>query len=418
MRRTALLKSGRLTPLSAIPLESVDGSEFDEEVGGDEIRWWVFKKETDLDALQRRVEGALAAAQVLKEHALQLRKVSPDSYDKLIEVLKVFADEHRKEISVLHNFVVWLYKRSVLAPNVLFSYRVWGSTRLSELRSPITSDTISKESPRTIRTLTEIVFGLRRFKTYTLESLCREASSQAAEGGSEDREPIILSNQVLLQTSYETLGRLAAYFEFIRQSLRNILLEIDHYRAEKVLLSNEAFWRRFIRKAMRDSRTEPQLWDFKETFEMWRARGPAKDEAEVKFCEQVAGWANTSGGVFIVGITDAPRKVKGVDDLENRLKYTRGVIRKRIAYRGDFVHFQQVILLDASRVEKTCLVIPVAQTKDVVSVKVEKGRFSYPVRVETGLDFESYEAIKTAKYSVHKDNFDFVRELERFVRGK
>jgi len=69
---------------------------------------------------------------------------------------------------------------------------------------------------------------------------------------------------------------------------------------------------------MSQNRIETQLWDFKETLEMWHAKHKEKEEAEVKFGEQIAAFANTNGGVLIIGITDKPpRKVIGVQDLES-----------------------------------------------------------------------------------------------------
>jgi hypothetical protein len=42
-------------------------TEFGKEVGRDEINWWVFKKEANLDELRKQTERALAATQVLKK---------------------------------------------------------------------------------------------------------------------------------------------------------------------------------------------------------------------------------------------------------------------------------------------------------------------------------------------------------------
>ena len=72
---------------------------------------------------------------------------------------------------------------------------------------------------------------------------------------------------------------------------------------------------------MNVDRIENQLWDFKETFEMWHIKNKEKEESKIKFCEQIAAFANVNGGVLIVGITNKPpRRVIGIQDLENKLK--------------------------------------------------------------------------------------------------
>src|SRR5688572_7986298 len=47
-------------------------TELGNEVGKDEIHWWVFKKETNLDELYKKTEIACAAAQKLKEDSAKM----------------------------------------------------------------------------------------------------------------------------------------------------------------------------------------------------------------------------------------------------------------------------------------------------------------------------------------------------------
>ena len=105
-------------------------------------------------------------------------------------------------------------------------------------------------------------------------------------------------------------------------SLRNVILEIDRYDAQTELMKRELFWRDFLVRAI-DAPVEDQLWDFKETLDMWSVSGKGKEDAVVKSCGYIAAFANAKGGVLIVGISnERPRKVVGIEDLENRLKYT------------------------------------------------------------------------------------------------
>ena len=47
-------------------------------------------------------------------------------------ILREFADHDAKEVDVLHEYVRWLSAREVLVPKILFTYRVWGSTRMGD----------------------------------------------------------------------------------------------------------------------------------------------------------------------------------------------------------------------------------------------------------------------------------------------
>ena len=48
-------------------------TEFGKEVGLDEIHWWIFEKETDIDELLLRTQRTLKSVQALKEAAVRLK---------------------------------------------------------------------------------------------------------------------------------------------------------------------------------------------------------------------------------------------------------------------------------------------------------------------------------------------------------
>ena len=296
---------------------------------------------------------------------------------------------------------------------MLFTYRVWGSTRLSDRTVRTYENSIDDDMDRVNR-CTEVALGLWSRSNCTLiyvyDNICSDiADSIDPEYGCSCSPS---DQDVLIQTSYKIRDELAEYFEFIRQSLRNILLDIDKYNAQNKLLYQESFWQSFIKNVV--IKTENQFWDFKETFEMWHIKSKDKEDAEVKFCEKIAAFANKNGGVLIVGITDKiPRKTKGIEDLENKLKFTNSTIKKYVTYSNDFVHFQETTLKDDVGTDKICLIIAIAQTKDVITVKDKSGKYSCPVRSETGLDRVNYEMIKQSKNSVLRDNYDFILNLPR-----
>ena len=72
-------------------------TEFGREVGRDEINWWVFKKERNLDELRQQTEKALGAAQTLKKAAEALKESRPETYGDLPAILRGFADKRSNE---------------------------------------------------------------------------------------------------------------------------------------------------------------------------------------------------------------------------------------------------------------------------------------------------------------------------------
>lgn len=388
---------------------------FDRDVYTDPIHWWVFKKETDIRELLNRIEGTLKTVQTLKEDSFILKGKYFESYYELIKKIKDFTISHEIEINNLYEYVVWLHEKDVFAPIILFNYRIWGTTRLAEKRVKITSNI--NES---IKECTELAFGLRNHNERTLLAICNEIAFDIWESRDFPDEfeisvPVPAQN-VIIQTSHKILDEFSSFFEFIRQSLRNIILEIEKYDESAELLYSESFWVKFIRKSMGIGRIESQLWDFKETFDMWETTNKDKEEANKKFCRQIAAYANTTGGVLFVGITDTdPRKIKGIEGLENKLKSAKSVIKKYIDYNRDFTHFQQILMRTDDDAEKSCLYIAISQTQDAIGVKESERNFSYPIREQTGLGYSNYPKIRDSKESIYKDNYLFISNLHKLL---
>src|SRR5215471_4712717 len=98
-------------------------TELGEEIGRDEIHWWVFKKETDHNTLRGRTDEALQAARRLRAASKAMRR-QMTSYPDLLAALKQFAVDHRADLSVVAEYLNWLRGRNPLAPAILFTYRV------------------------------------------------------------------------------------------------------------------------------------------------------------------------------------------------------------------------------------------------------------------------------------------------------
>ena len=325
------------------------------------------QKEHHLPELLTWTQKALDAAQRLKQDSIKLRADIPRSYGDLISRLSGFVQSHVVEIDILHSYVKWLSARDPLAPCILFTYRVWGSTRLF-VRRPVQGYVSPAAIPREM--LVETVLGLYSNDNYMLASVRRETLKEAWESGDSSLEraassPHAPTTYLVTRTSYEAFDACTEYFEMVRDSLRNIILEIEEFNQQRRLLTSESFWRKVVLKVKDLRRTETSLWDFKEILDMWKIRGGSeKDKAELKFAETVASFANRNGGVIIVGVTnEPPRRIEGVgelSDLESRLKYTADVVRKYLKCPPELVSFQQVELSNDAGASKICLVIVVA----------------------------------------------------------
>ena len=385
------------------------------EVGYDEIRWWVFKRETDVKTLLKETNEALASVQRLKVDSFDLkRSYHTESYPELVARIKCFADLHKMEILKLSEYVKWLRAKDILAPSILFSHRVWGSTRRSDRWIEISSNEV-EENPEVESLCTEFVLGLRDRMMHRIEHVYNQLASDVADSMDPEYGEVAISwTTVVSRTCYEVLDELATYFELIRQSLRNIVLEITKRDEPIQLLSKDSFWLSFVTRVM--ARTiEAQLWDFKESLDMWQTTGQEKSEAKVKFCRQVAAFANARGGVLIIGITNAlPRKIVGIDDLENKLKFTKEVIRTHIDYY-EIVRFCPLMMRNEEGIERQCLVIVIMESKDVVRVRRVDGTFSHPIRLETGIVESDYHELSRSKGSAMEDNYDFIMDLNSFL---
>jgi len=401
---------------------------FGHDVENDEINWWVFKRETDLVSLRKRTEGAQTAANALKHASDKLLRKTFHSMAELLQAYNHFAQEHSAQIEIILEYVKWLYSKDELAPTMLFNYRTWGSTRMTDRYvDRITPQEIN--DPIKIEQLTAIVLGLTTREVSVIDKNRRELEYEAyealldadAENQANAHTIHVSQQQVEISAARDAANEFAVYFERLRNSLNNIVLDIDRKEDLDLLFSSDTFWQAFIPKAAQSPKTEQKYWDFKETLDMWRIlNGQEKKKAAHKFAELVAGFANNQGGAIIVGVTDAPpRQIVGIGTdaraIENFMKYTCKVIGEYIETQMDFVHLQQVYCPDVPG-DLLCLVIVIQQTKPVLEVKSVDGQtYSFPFREETGLVRKSRGDIHNHKMGVKSNNYHFVEKLKQFV---
>lgn len=396
-------------------------TEFGKEVGKDEIYWWIYKKEANVEELQIKVKQTLISLQKLKESANELDPSGIQTYSDLVTMLMKFTEAHKEQIDDLHEFAVWLNRKDSLSPAILFTYRVWGSTRLADRWVKLNAKNISDEPIEVIMRLTEIAYGLFKRYSYTRFSVEMDIGAEIYDRDPENyQSQEIPEDWVVSRTSDKVLKEFSIFFEELRDSLRNIELDIEKYLAEKNLLKSESFWRNFIIKSKTPGRTESILWDFKESIEMWHAPGSQRSKFQIDFCKLVAAFANNEGGAIIIGVTNDTRDIVGIQDLENKMKSILEVIHRWIDYpRKDAVIHLQPVPFDQNGKLPICLVVAIAQTAEVVRVKGESGEYYYPDRVQTGVAYPEPRELETRKMHLKAgDNFGFMKELTAFIHDK
>lgn len=418
----AILKSAHLMDKERWVADTQKSTDFGKQVGQDEIHWWIFGNETDNDELLKITKEALKDAQTLKANSEKLKNNEPESYEALLVTLKEFADKHGNEIEALHRYVMLLEKRHPMAPRMLFTYRIWGSTRMADRDMKLDGEQSEKWPPDIINALAETVLGVRQRNYPVYLSTHHEVGFEIYETldlevTPPDYEIVPPDKTVVRRTARTVYDNCATYFSEIRDSLRNIEIDIEKFAEERELYESDDFWRAFITKAIKVKTAEPQLWDFKETLSLWHTKNdPERRKAKVIFAEDVASFANVRGGILIIGVNDR-REIVGIGagrELENRLKVARDVLADFLEYDRDIVSFRQVEM--GNHRDKICLVITISQACSGVGVSDGEGRFSYPVRRETGIDRVARNETPASKLYLKSDNRDFLKELAQFVR--
>ena len=385
-------------------------TKFGSEVDSDEIVWWIKRKESNINELLKKTMAVLKKINDLKHDAdKKIIQCIDEEYSELVKNIKNFIDSNSDTICSLYEYVEWLNSKDSLAPGILFNYRSWGSSMMNERRINID---IAKDEPTEdeLKACTETACGVRANFGYTA------TDGINIECYFENYELIEKNLSIFrLRISHEVRQRFFQFIINIRRALQHIELEIIKIERSYDLLNSKNFWKKNITKIM-DLPIEDEYWDFKKTLEIWY---PHKDieKSKFEFCEDIASMANSSGGVLIVGISNkSPRKIFNIEKLEDKLKVTKELIVKTINYEKDFTHFVPFAVNDTT--EKNCLVIGIEQTRKAVSVSSPDGKYSWPVRLETGKIRSDEKNIDKSKQKVGRDNVDFMLLLENDISDK
>ena len=399
---------------------STVSTEFDHEVGQNVVRWWVTKKENDLNELYKRTKYTLVFLEKLKNESRSYRQqYSFTSCQNLIDDLKKFTETNSDAIKRFYKYVKWLYEKDVLAPTILQHYPLWSGSIRNDNLLQLTTNSL-EETFSTIDTCTKIVLGLVTTHGTVISYMAREqcVDLDPTEVSPTDLNPIdpTVQNRILAIGVNQSVQKFASYFELMRNSLHFILNEINQYFIDQLHLYDEKFWINFIEKAKDDNNIERKIWDFKETFSMWKvekSNSKLYETSKVDFAKNIACYANSDGGILVIGISESPREVKGIDDIENKIKTIAPTIKEKIDYDKDFFQIIPLKIKDSLQRSKDCIVIVISQTAIPVGVESD-GSYTYTIRNEIECISEKRSKIEKQKTGIVRDNFDFIKNIEQF----
>lgn len=392
-------------------LSPVELTLFGEETLGHFIKWWVRTKVGLLGLIIKKTQEVLPYLDNLKHASVKLSQSSRASeYEDLINELKVFIEKHAEDIDVLYNFVLWLNGLDELSPCILFTHPPWSATQLSDRYLKI-----EECSEALFRVCTEIVSGIRWHGMPTLAYVRNDIESDWAE--SVDPEYMgpspITYKTAFPQASRKILGEFALYFQKTRDSVELVQSELLSFSKEEIL-RNEEFLKLFISKVIPKYRLENELWDLKETFSAWH--NDKFEEGKLDFACNVASYANSKGGLLIIGIDDKNREIVGVDQPEMKIPQSRSILERFLEPLPSSIEIFSLPASDKHGKIVNCIVIKIPQTKEVIEVKeISGGGRKVPVRVDDGIQYKSYREVQEMKKGISEDNFVFSKELSNLV---
>ena len=370
----------------------------------DEIEYWINKYEENLNELLSETKQTKKYADILKVKSKEIRdKYTFIDYVEFVNKIKKFTIDNDYEISELLKYVMWLECRGVDASAMLIAYSVWGSTPRARM-------TIHLEHEQNHNDLdldelyTKVALGF--FSNYGHASseqymdMCDDADMQL-EYTSE------IKKTLCERTEHLILDNFHCYFRNIFYVLERIIKETQNKIDEQNRILDPIFLKQFITKIIDPSIVENNLWDFKKTLEFWNTSNN-KDHNHCKFVDHIVSFANSNGGICIIGVDDSSRRVIGINDFESKKQELRKIMNRYIERDTNFIVINQIYLDCDVNGKKECMIVTVQQTKDPVKVKDQSNKYSYPVRLETGLDRQNLNCVTRSKKEINRDNYDFI----------
>jgi Putative DNA-binding domain len=328
------------------------------------------------------IRQIFTTAQNLVRSAERLGREQAPTYEHIIRELIDFLRRHSREIEAFVTFAHYLSSKNELAPAILFSYAVWGSTKRGD-RS-LDGYTEENESQR-FRLAGELALGISGRWGAILLKYYMDLLGEAYEDSSEGDYVSISESRLLHIAQIHIRENALSYFTGLRDSVRHIDTLCQEYLQRENLYADDRFAKRLLRKISgRESEVENRLWDVKETLEMWSVTSAQKEAAAIKFCERVASFANREGGILLIGVTNMTHEIVGVPDPENKIKEIESALRRYTDAQGDVVHIRAVPFEVAGSPRPPCLIVVVGRTEAPVGVRQVNSSYTFPLRV--GLD--------------------------------
>lgn len=393
-------------PDGLIDFKRLELTSFGREVGADVPRWWVFAREPNVPEFWNETKLIFPAAQKLVRSAEKLSRKPAPTYDHIIQELGDFLRRHRSEIEAFLTYANYLSTKHELAPAILFSYAVWGSTK----RGDRTLDRSNAKGITRLRLAGELALGIQHRIGPTLFRVWMDLTDEAA---GEEEYPWVSASTLFHMVQIRIRENVITYFTELRDSLRHIDTLCQEFLQREHLYADDRFVRRLLKKiSCQKSTVETDLWDITETLEMWSAPSDQKKAATIKFAEEVAAFANNRGGVLIIGVTNHTHSIVGVAKPEDRIKNIEAALRKYTDAQVDFVRIRAVPF---DGVARPCIIIVVGKTKTPVGVRQLNNSYSYPLRVGPGIERVSQKQIWATKDFMKGTEFKFASELEAWV---
>ena len=136
------------------------------------------------------------------------------------------------------------------------------------------------------------------------------------------------------------------------------------------------------------------------------------------FACDVASFANSKGGMLIIGISD-DREIIGVEQTTTRINQSKRFLDSCLDKSIDGIEILSVPIMRNNETQSIgdCLIIIIPQTKDVIGVKNDINGLSYryPIRVNDGVEFKTYNEISVLKEGIVEDNYTYAQELVEFT---
>jgi predicted HTH transcriptional regulator len=161
---------------------------------------------------------------------------------------------------------------------------------------------------------------------------------------------------------------------------------------------------------------EDRLWDLKKTLDMWGFGEGEKEAGQLSFASDISAFANSFGGVIIIGVKDRPREIVGVKPTEEQLNQITNVIGRLTNLPPNLVEVYQVQISSGKFTGRSIIVVCIPQSKETIYIKDKSGNLKYKIRGVSGNEPVKKELIDYEKSNnIGIDNFDFFNEIKRYL---